>query len=298
MKGLGAADSGAAAGLQFCVFGRGQRVKLSLQGHESINSALALTEMWLSDRIQWITSVSPVRLRIRYGCSMMMKLLPVNTLQCCCCGNTGHSWFTWTQSFWMTHLSNVEWPHVRWTPSRPADFCKTHSPHQRVHDPVTFNILKDLDLKMGPKTRGASKLKEHYFLYFSTPLLLLHHLWPLLSPATDGSSQKCIIHHSHGESISLLWTNWRLLRRNLRIIEHRGSSRLNEIFTQMINIVFFQHQQKKIPKDTDTVGSPASGTCSTTWYTYNKKLKYSQVHRREHINILFPFKLSNRQRRW
>lgn len=152
-----------------------------------------------------------------------MKLLLVNTLQCCCCGNTCQSWFTWTQSVWMTHLSHVEWPHVRWTPSRPADFCKTHSPHQRVHDPMTFNIPRDLD----PKTRGASKLKEHYVLYFSTSVLPIHHLWPLPSPETDGSSQKCII--SHGESISLLWTNWVLLpvSRNLRIIEHCGSSRWN-----------------------------------------------------------------------
>lgn len=147
-----------------------------------------------------------------------MKLLPVNTLQCYCSGNTCQSWFTWTQSFWMTHLSNVEWPHVRWTPSRPADFCKTHSPHQRVHDPVTLNIPRDLDFKMGPKTRGASKQKEHYVLYFSPPVLPIHHLWPLPSPATDGLSQKCIICHSHGESISLLWTRLLPVSRTLPII--------------------------------------------------------------------------------
>lgn len=45
MKGLGAANSGAAAGSQIWVFDRGQHVKVSPEGHGSINSALDLTKM-------------------------------------------------------------------------------------------------------------------------------------------------------------------------------------------------------------------------------------------------------------
>lgn len=45
IKRLGAADLCAASGLQFCVFGRGQSVKVS-PGHWSIMSVMDLTEMW------------------------------------------------------------------------------------------------------------------------------------------------------------------------------------------------------------------------------------------------------------
>lgn len=57
----------------------------------------------------------------------------------------------------------------------------------------------------------------------------------------------------------------------------------------MINTVFFQNQQKKNPKDTDIICSPASRTSSTTCYTLNEQLKSSQVHRREYVNILVFF---------
>lgn len=99
---------------------------------------------------------------------------------------------------------------------------------------------------------------------------------------------KSKMHHSHSESLSLLWTKWRLSSRNLQILEDQA----DEIFIQMINTVFFNTNRKRNNPQRHrwTKVLLASGTSSTTCYTYiNKKSKSSQAHRRQHVNILVSF---------